>query len=528
MKEIKTGDDMINSLKKGIDTAVNLAKSTLGGKGKLVMIDTPGKYNWTMDGVTVLRNTAMKDKTEDMGVKVVLEVAENQVKNCGDGTTSVSVLLQAIINSGLKNIAAGADPLKVREGIAMASEKVVTYLENSAKRIDRDSKEVFQIAKVSAHGDDDVANLIAEIIGKTTSNSIVSVKESPSVDTYIELTKGMKVGSGWLSHLFMTNTGKGVAEYENPLVLIYEGKIESLNPIAPFLSQAQETGRGIVIVSDSMDGETLSSLAVNKAQGILKVAAINAFGFNRDDAKLRLEDLAITLGCKVLSPDYGDKLEDITIDDCGTCARVVISQEHTVFEEGNSDEEKVKDRVNDLEQQIESEDNAYKKELLKGRIASITGGIGTIYVGGVVGSDTQERIDRFDDALGAAQSSLEGGIVPGGGVSLLLASKELDTFSCTHSGDVLTGVNILKEALTMPIHQILTNAGLKPDVIMHKINESDKNLGYNVYTDKYVDMMKDGIVDPVKVEINVVRNASQVASNFLNTAGSIAIIPDNK
>jgi chaperonin GroEL len=528
MKEIKTGESMISSLKRGIDTAVNLAKSTLGGKGKLVMVDTPGKFNWTMDGVTVLRNTAMKDKTEDMGVKVVLEVAEKQVKECGDGTTSVSVLLQAIINSGLRNIAAGADPLKVREGISMAAHKVITYLENTAKKIERDDKEVFQIAKVSAHGDEDVANLIAEVVGKTTSNSVISIQESPSVETYIELTKGMKVGSGWLSHLFMTNTGKGIAEYENPLVLIYEGKIESLNPIMPFLSQAKDTGRGIVIVSDKMDGEALSSLAVNKAQGILKVAAINAFGFNSDDAKLRLEDLAVSLGCKVLSPDYGDKLEDITIDDCGTCARVVISQEYTVFEEGNSNDEELSSRVSDLEEQIESEDNAYKKELLRGRIASITGGIGTVYVGGVVGSDVQERIDRFEDALGAAQASLDGGIVPGGGVSLLLASKELDTFSCTHSGDVLTGVNILKEALTMPIHQILTNAGLKPDVIMNKINESDENLGYNVYTDKYVDMIKEGIVDPAKVEINVVRNASQVASNFLNTAGSIAIVPDEK
>jgi chaperonin GroEL len=528
MKQIKMKEDAITSLKKGIDTAVNLAKTTLGGKGRLVLVDSPGKVNATMDGVTVLRNTAVEDKTEDMGVKMVLEVAEKQVKECGDGTTSVSVLLQAIINNGLKNIAAGADSLMIREGIKKASVEVIDFLKGVAIPVDRDSEEIFQIAKVSAHGDEDIANTIAEVIGKTNSNSIINIEESPSIETYTEITKGVKVGSGWLSHLFINNKKKMTAEHLNPLVLVYEGKIESLEMIVTLLTQAKQSNRPLVIISDNMDGEVLSSLAVNAAQGNLKVAAINAFGFNRSDAKLRLEDLAISLGCRVLSPDYGDKLENVTMDDCGTCARVVVSQEFTVFEEGSSDEGALKERVVELETQISDEDNPYNKELLKGRLAAITGGIGTIYVGGVVGSDTQERIDRFDDAKGAAESALENGVVPGGGLSLLKASEHLASLPSDENQDIQTGINIMKEALTMPIHQILTNAGLKPDVIMNNVSKREDNIGYNVYTDQYVDMIKNGILDPAKVEINVVRNASQVASNFLNIAGTIAIIPDKQ
>lgn len=522
MKEIKFKDnEHIEALKKGIDTAVDLAKQTLGGKGKLVMIDYPGGYHWTTDGVTVIQHTAMKDKTEDMGVKMVLEAANKQVKECGDGTTSVSVLLQAIINQGLKMIASGSDSLKIRKGIEIAVEAAIKALKEISVDVNRDSVEINQIAKVSAHGDEGIADLISEAISKTTSNSIIDVKESSSVNSYIELTNGMKVGSGWLSELFVNNKKSNTFEHEDVSVLVYEGKILHLNSIVGLLEEAFNSKKPLVIVSDNMDGEVLGSLALN-ARGGMQVAAINPFGFNKEDAKARLEDLAAFLGCEVLSPDLGSKLEEIRLEHLGTCKSIKISHDSTSFIGGGFDEKVLASRVDVLEALVEEEEDEYKSQLLKGRLAAINGGVGTIYVGGVVGSDAKERKDRVDDAKGAALAALENGVVPGGGVSLLLVADKLKDLK-HEDDDVNAGIKILVNSLSMPIHQILTNAGLKPDVIIEGVKSKPSGTGYNVNTDEYVNMIDEGILDPTKVEINVIMNASNIASNFLNTAGTIAL-----
>jgi chaperonin GroEL len=523
MKEIKFKDgEHIKSLKIGLDTAVDLAKQTLGGKGRLIMIDTPGGFAWTLDGVTVLRHTAMKDKTEDMGVKMVLEAANKQVKECGDGTTSVSVLLQAVINQGLKNIAAGADSLKLRKGIDIASKAAVEALHKLSTEVTRDSEEIKHIAEVSAHGDTGIAELVAEAIAKTTDNSIINVRESPTVKSYIELTKGMKIGSGWLSQFFANDKKNNEFNHDNVSVLVYEGKIHDLKDIVSLLETAEKKGKPLIIVSDNMDGEVLGSLAMNAHRNVLKVAAINPSGYNKEDAKGRLADLAVFLGCKVFSPDLGHKLEDIKFEDLGTCENVIITHDSTSFIGGNSNEEELVTRIDILKSLYEKEENEYPKQLLKGRLAAINGGVGTIYVGGVVGSDAKERVDRVDDAKGAALSALENGVVPGGGVSLLLVAEALKGLK-DDDADVSTGIRVLVDSLTMPIHQILTNAGLKPDVVIDGVKSRPKGTGYNVNTDEYVDMIDEGILDPTKVEINVIRNASNIASNFLNTAGTIAL-----
>jgi chaperonin GroEL len=430
--------------------------------------------------------------------------------------------LQAIINQGLKNIAAGSDSLKLRKGIEIAVEAAINALEDLSIEVSRDSDEIKQIAKVSAHGDEGIAELVAETIKETTEDSIINVKESPTVKSYTEFTKGMKVGTGLLSPMFVNDKEKGTFDHDNVGILVYEGKITDLSKIVKLLEYSSKNDNPIVIVSDNMDGEALGSLAVNSARGNLKIAAINPFGYNKEDAKERLVDLAAFVGCRVFSPDLGDKLEDIQYSDLGFCDNVVISKDNASFIGGQSNTEVLESRIHEIKSLSEKEENEYQKQLLKGRLAAINGGVGTIYVGGVVGTDTKERKDRVDDAKGAALAALENGIVPGGGVSLLLVAEKLKDL--THEDpEITTGIKVLVNALTMPIHQILTNAGVKVDVIVEGIKSRPKGTGYNVETDEYVDMIKDGILDPAKVEINVIRNASNVASNFLNTAGTIAL-----
>lgn len=525
MKEIKEEEAAMQAQMNGINKAVDLAKLTLGGKGRLINIDIPGGIHSTADGVTVLRHVAMRDKTEDMGVKAVLEVAEKQVRECEDGTTSVSILFQELIKRGFKSIQAGADSLKLREGINMAAKEAIEHVEKMSKKIKRDSDEVKQVAYVSSHGDEGIASLVSDVISMTNKNSIIRVEDSSSIDSYIELTEGIKVGSGWLSHLFINNGENNTVEYDKPLVLIYDGKIDSLRSIVHLLDYCNKGEKPLLIVSENMDGEVLTSLAINAQRGA-KFAAINVFGYNREDAKMRLKDLSIAIGAEMVSPDLGHKLEDVDISDLGTCEKLIISQEDTVFQKGAGTKEEINTRVKELESLVKEAKDGYNKELLKGRLAALSGGIGTIFVGGVIGSDAKERKDRFDDAVGAALCSLEDGVVPGGGVSLLRVAQKLSKLRHADE-DVQTGINIFVKSIEIPIKQILRNAGLSEDYIIEKI-KSNKSMsyGYNVYTDEYIDMVEAGILDPAKVEINVIRNASTAASKFLNVAGTIAVVPE--
>lgn len=540
MKVIKEGADCRAAMKVGIDTAVNLAKVTLGGKGRIVMINIPGGIHSTMDGVTVLKNIALTDDTEDMGVKLVLEAAEKQVSMCGDGTTSVSILLQAIINQGMEAIGKGADSLKVRIGVEKAVKIVVDHLERTAIPIGRKSKEIFQIAKISAHDDSDIAKILSDAIGQTGEHSHITVEESRGIETYIDLAEGVKVNSGWLSPLFINNPKKMTSELDNTYILIYEGKIHSLGEIVGLFDKVnKEANSSLLIISDNLDGDALSSLAINVKRGNLRAVAINPAGHNREDVIFRLKDIAIATGGKVLSPDEGHKLEDVELSDLGFAKKVVVEQGNTMIIGGNAKPEELQERVETIEANIKDAVNSFQEQILKNRIASLTGGVGIIYVGGTLESEAKERKDRMDDALGAVLAALENGVVPGGGISLLQAKEYLDRhieietsldsgFFTRRMSDETIGMKIVSDALELPFRQIISNAGLNPNTILKEIKNRGEGFGYNVITDEYIDMVEEGVLDPAKVEINVVKNASSIATQFLNTEGTITPIINSK
>jgi chaperonin GroEL len=523
MKTLKFGEDARKKMKVGIDASVDMAKVTLGGKGKIVMINTPGAIHSTMDGVTVLKNIAMTDDIEDMGVKLVLEAAEKQVGECGDGTTSVSILLQAIIDEGIKEIDKGADPLLIRTGIEKAVKIVIKSIEDSAKEVGRDSDEIFQVAKVSAHGDEDIATIIAEAISKTGEHGSVTVEETRGTESYVDIVEGFKVHSGWLSPDFINTPKKQSAELQNCFILIYEGKIHDLKEILEIMAQINQTpDQSLLIISDNLDGDALSSLSINVKQGRIRAAAINPVGLSNDDIRFRLQDLATAVGCEVFSPDQGDVLSTKKLTDLGFAKKVIVEENSTLIIEGNSDDEQMKERISVLETQANDAKTGGEEAIIRGRLATLTGSVGVIYVGGTMGTESKERKDRIDDAKGAAEAALENGVVPGGGISLLMAKDALDkeTANMTEGG-VTTGMEIVSKALELPFRQIITNAGLDPEVILKGINSRPEGTGYNVVTNEYLDMVMEGILDPAKVEINVVTNASLVATQFLNTEGVI-------
>ncbi len=518
MKITKRGKDARDSILVGINEAADMVKVTLGGKGRVVMIDTPGNVHPTLDGVTVLRNFAKNSKVEDMGVKLLIEAAEKQVAENGDGTSSVSIMMQALANAGTEAIAEGLDANIIVKQIEAAAKLVINELEAKSKKITRKSKEVFQIAKVSAHGDEEIARLVQEAIESTTENSMLTVSKSPYDKNHVDLTRGFKINSGWLSEQFITNNKRMTAELDNPYILVYEGKFDSFEQLIPLLEQVTMAGRPLVVMSDSLQGDVLSTLAVNNAQGKLSAVAINPYGHNREDTKARMKDLALATGGIVLSPDYGHNIEQVTLDMLGQADKVITSQKETLFVGGKPKELELQIRISDLESQLEEETGILEKKLLSGRLATLDGGFGVIYVGGTVAAEVTERKDRVDDALGAVLAALEHGVVPGGGISLLNAREVLK------DGD--KGSQILYQSLANPFKQIITNAGLDTEEIIKGLENKNGNVGYDVIAEKYVDMTEAGIIDPCKVEMSVVRNSVSVVSQFLLTEGLISNMND--
>jgi chaperonin GroEL len=518
MKITKKGKEAREAILVGINEAADMVKVTLGGKGRVVMIDTPGNVKPTLDGVTVLRHMAMNSEVEDMGIKLIIEAAEKQVAENGDGTSSVSIVMQALANAGTLSISSGTDANVVVKQIEAAANLVIEELEKASKKITRTSKEVFQIAKVSAHGDEEVAKLVQEAIEKTTENSMLTVSMSKYNKNYVDLTSGFSIHSGWLSEKFITNDQKMTAELSNPYILIYEGKIEDFNDLTPLLTKTTEKGRPLVVMSDSLQGDVLSTLAINNERKNLSAVAINPYGHNREDTKARMKDLAIATGGIVISPDSGHDLKEATLDMLGQADKAVTSQKETLIVGGRPKELLLQVRISDLTAQLEEEDGILEKQLLSGRLAALDGGFGVLYVGGTVAAEVSEKKDRVDDALGAVLAALEFGIVPGGGISLLNARKVLK------GGD--RGSQILYESLAKPFEQILINAGLDPKEITKGLENKSGNTGYDVIDGKYVDMLNNGIIDPCKVEMSVVRNSVSVVSQFLLTEGLICTVND--
>ncbi len=517
MKITKKGEDAREPMLRGINEVVDMVQVTLGGKGRVVMIDDGGDLHPTTDGVTVLRYSAMQDPVEDMGTKLLLEAAEKQVSENGDGTTSVSIMIRELANEGFSAVKEGADPIVLCNEINEAIEKVANELSNSSVKIGRGSKEVFDIAKVSAHGDEDVAGFVQEAISKTTDNSIITVNMSKYNKTSINLTKGFKAQSGWISPLFVTNTQKQTSELKNPYILIYEGKIESMNELVPLLQKVAPTERPLVIMTDRMEGDVLATFAVNcqRQSSNITGLAINPYGQDREDTRGRMQDLAYSTGAIFLSPDKGDRLEDVTLDMLGEASEVISSNRETFFIGGKSKELELQIRIQDLEHQLLEADSDFSKVLLQGRLAAIDGGFAEINVGGVLASEIKERKDRVDDALGAVLAGLENGIVPGGGVSLLRARKVLQ------SSEMNLGSQIVYKSLSRPFMQITKNAGLKGEELIKELGNKSSTTGYDVIQGKFVDMLSSGIIDPAKVEMNVVRNAASVVTQFLLTEGVI-------
>ncbi len=514
MRIIKHGNEGRSAILEGVNKTVDLVKLTMGGKGQIVMIDTPGEVHPTMDGVTVIRHTAMNDTVEDMGVKLVIECAEKQVAENGDGTTSVSVVLQALANEGQEALLGGADANVVNEQIIKAAELVCQELKDIAVKINRDSEEVYQIAKISAHGDEKVARLVAEAIAKTTKNSMLTVVTTPFDNCSIDLTKGFKTNSGYLSEKFITNNEKMITELYNPYVLVYEGKIHSFPELMPLMVQINQQNRPVVIISDDLNGDALGAIAVNNQQGKLSALAINPYGHSLDDTRARLADLAIATGGIVVSPDSGHRLEEVTLDMLGSCDKVIGSATETVFVGGQANEGELSKRISDLQSQLSESTEKLQKELLTGRLAALDGGFGIIKVGGTMASEVKELKDRVDDALGAVLAALEFGIVPGGGVSLLKAREVLKEENI--------GTQILYDALEKPFEQILINAGKDVKEITKGVLSRPMGTGFDVVADDYVEMYSAGIIDPAKVEISVVKNAVAVFRQFLRTAALIS------
>ena len=473
MKVTKKGSEARAAILVGINEAADMVKVTLGGKGRVVMIDKAHEgIHPTRDGVTVLRNIARNDKVEDMGVKLLIEAAEKQVSENGDGTSSVSIMMQALAEAGTKSIDQGIDANIIVKELDVASKLVIEELKRTAKKINRKSKEVFQIAKVSAHGDENVAHLVQEAIEKTTENSMITVSKSPYDRDYVELTSGYRVNSGWLSDQFITNDKRMTSELSNPYILIYEGKIETFEDLIPLLEKVTSENRPLVVMSDSFQGDVLSTLAVNNMQGNLSAVAINPYGHNREDTKSRMKDLAIATGGIVISPDLGHDLKNATLNMLGQADKSITSQKETLFVGGKAKELELQVRISDLESQTEEAVEIYDKQLLSGRLATLDGGFGVIYVGGIVAAEISEKKDRVDDALGAVLAALEFGVVPGGGISLLNARKVL-----TESNE---GSQILYESLSKPFMQIIKNAGKDPLEIIEGLENKSGNTGYDV------------------------------------------------
>ncbi len=525
-KVIEFGADARNKMKNGIDILANTVKTTLGPKGRNVMIDKSyGAPKITKDGVTVAKETTdLKDPFENMGAKAVKEVASKAANDAGDGTTTATVLTQAIFTEGVKMVAAGMNPMDIKRGIDKAVDVVVKDLNSRSKKISKD-EEIAQIATISANGDKDIGEKIATAMEKVGKEGVITVEEAKGMDTEVEVVEGMQFDRGYLSPYFITNSEKMVVEYENPSILITEGKISSLQPILPILESCAQSARPLLIIAEDVEGEALATLVVNRIRAGLKVVAVKAPGFG-DRRKEMLKDIAILTNATVISEDLGMKLENMTPDFLGSSKKIIVDKENTTIIDGIGDKANISSRCNEIRSAIETATSDYDKEKLQERLARLAGGVAVIKIGGSSEIEVKEKKDRVDDALAATRAAVEEGIVAGGGIALLRSAKVLDDIK-TNNEDQKAGVNIVKKALFAPIKQICNNAGVDGSVIVGKIVENTNiNYGYDAQNDLFTDMMSAGIIDPAKVVRCALQDASSVSGLLLTTEAMIAEMPE--
>ena len=525
-KQITFDIEARDALKRGVDALANAVKVTLGPKGRNVIIDRKfGAPSITKDGVSVAKEIELEDAVENMGAQMVKEVAAKTADIAGDGTTTATVLAQAIVTTGLKNVAAGANPMDLKRGIDKAVKAVVTALQKQSIEVGDNLDKIEQVASISANNDGSIGKLIAQAMEKVKKEGVITVEEAKGTDTTVEIVEGMQFDRGYLSPYFVTNAEKMHAELESPYILIYDKKISNMKDMLPILEQTSQTSRPILIIAEDVDGEALATLVVNKIRGSLKIAAVKAPGFG-DRRKAMLEDIAILTGGTVVSEERGFKLENTTLEMLGQADKVVIDKDNTTVVNGKGDAEGIKVRVSQIKAQMESTTSDYDREKLQERLAKLAGGVAVLYVGAASEIEMKEKKDRVDDALHATRAAVEEGIVPGGGVALVRAAEVLENIA-TENEDELTGVQIIMRALEAPLRQIVSNAGGEGAVVVSKIKEGKADFGYNAKTDTFEPMLEAGIIDPTKVTRVALENAASVAGMLLTTECVLADIPED-
>ena len=526
-KEITFDTEARDALKRGVDALANAVKVTLGPKGRNVIIDKKfGGPSITKDGVTVAKEIELENQIENMGAQMLKEVASKTADLAGDGTTTATVLGQAIINTGLKNVAAGANPMDLKRGIDKAVSAIVADLKKQAKEVGNSYEKIEQVAAISANNDNTIGALIAEAMKKVKTEGVITVEEAKGTETTVEVVEGMQFDRGYLSPYFITDADQMETELENPYILIYDKKISAMKDLLPILEQTAQGGRPLLIIAEDVDGEALSTLVVNKLRGSLKVAAVKAPGFG-DRRKAMLEDIAILTSGTVVSEERGFKLDATTIEMLGTAEKIVIDKDNTTIINGAGNKSDIKARVNQIKAQIESTTSDYDKEKLQERLAKLAGGVAVLYVGAASEIEMKEKKDRVDDALAATRAAVEEGIVPGGGVAIVRAADSLSKVKAENE-DEKTGISIIARAVEEPLRQIVENAGVESSVVVAKIKEGKEDFGFNAKTEKYENLYKAGVIDPVKVVRIALEHAASVAGMLLTTECVIADIPENE
>ncbi len=515
-KDILFNLDARDGLKKGVDALSNAVKVTLGPKGRNVIIEKSyGAPHITKDGVSVAKEIELQDPVENMGAQLVKEVASKTNDLAGDGTTTATVLAQAIVAAGLKNVIAGANPMDLKRGIDKAVATVVESLKAQSEQVGDSIEKIQQVASISANNDNTIGTLIAEAMAKVKKEGVITVEDAKGIETHVDVVEGMQFDRGYISPYFVTNTEKMEAVYENPFILIYDKKISVMKDLLPILEKSLQTGRPLLIIAEDIDSEALATLVVNRLRGSLKVVAVKAPGFG-DRRKEMLEDIAILTGGTVITEEKGYRLEDATLAELGTADKITVTKDNTTIVNGQGAKENIDARAAQIKAQIASTTSDYDREKLQERLAKIAGGVAVIYVGAASEVEMKEKKDRVEDALNATRAAIEEGIIPGGGVGFIRAISSIENLK-GENDDQTTGISIIKRALEEPLRQIVENAGLEGSVVVNKVREGEGDFGFNARTETYENLLKTGVIDPVKVSRVALENAASIASMLLTT-----------
>ena len=525
-KEVTFGADARDKMLKGVDILADAVKVTLGPKGRNVVLDKSfGAPRTTKDGVSVAKEIELEDKFENMGAQMVREVASRTNDEAGDGTTTATVLTQAIVREGHKAVAAGMNPMDLKRGIEAAVASALSDLEKRSKKV-KSNEEISQVGTISANGETAIGTMIAQAMEKVGNEGVITVEEAKGLDSELEVVEGMQFDRGYLSPYFITNADKMTTDLEDPLILLHEAKLSNLQSMVPILEAVVQASRPLLIIAEDIEGEALATLVVNKLRGGLKIAAVKAPGFG-DRRKAMLEDIAILTGGQVVSEDLGIKLENVTLDMLGTAKRVAITKDETTIVDGAGKKKDIEGRVGQIRAQIDSTTSDYDREKLQERLAKLAGGVAVLKVGGATEVEVKERKDRVDDALNATRAAVESGIVPGGGTALLLATRAVEKLTDTNA-DIQAGIKIVRKALESPVRQIAENAGVEGSIVVGKILESKTNQGFDAQNEVYCDLIAAGIVDPTKVVSTALRDAASVAGLLITTEAMVAHKPEPK